>query len=225
MNQHSAWEREYQDPKFLSLGTEPSQDIKDFVRYLRKQDFELSGTTVLDLGCGNGKNLPYLIERGAVSGIGYDISTTAIELAKKLCAGLPVIFEVRSMGDIYPLSDSSVDIAIDVMAAHALSKSEFETYQRQVSRVVKSGGWLFVRTLALPGDKHAKFLIQNHPGNQPNSYILPDVNVQERVFTEENMKSWNPDFELIKLEKSSGYQRWGDTKYKRNYWIAYYRKI
>lgn len=111
------------------------------------------------------------------------------------------------------------------MAAHALSASEFETYRREVSRVVKSGGYLFVRTLALPGDKHAKFLIQNHPGSQPNSYILPGVDVEERVFNEGDMKSWSPDFELVHLEKSSGYQRWGDTKYKRNYWVAYYRKF
>jgi SAM-dependent methyltransferase len=224
MNQSQAWEREYQNPKFLSLGIEPSQDVKDFVRFLRKQDFELEGKTVLDLGCGNGKNLPYLIERGAAAGIGYDISPTAIKLGEKLCAGLPVTLEVRSIGEAYPLADSSVDVVIDVMAVHALSNVEREVYSGEVARVTKQGGYLLVRTLALPGDKHAKFLIQNHPGTEENTYILPDVGVSEHVFTEDDMKNWNSDFKLISLEKSSGYQRWGDRKYKRNYWVAIYRR-
>lgn len=217
-----AWEREYQNPTFLSLGTEPSQDVKDFVRYLRKKFPDtLEGATVLDLGCGNGKNLPYMIDRGAVRGVGYDISETAIRIGKELCAGLPIELSVRSIGAVWPLQDSSIDIALDIMAFHLLSESERDTYLSELARVMKSGGRVLVRTLAHQ-DKHAKRLIDAHPGRQQNSYILPEVGVEERVFSREELESFfTPWFAITLLEKSSGYQRWEGRSYKRVYWVIY----
>ena len=41
------------------------------------------GSTVLDIGCGTGTNLKYLIEKNNVISEGIDISSTAVEMAKK----------------------------------------------------------------------------------------------------------------------------------------------
>jgi tRNA G46 methylase TrmB len=57
-NNTQAWENEYKNPQFLTLGTEPLSVVKDFFRELRrKQKVDMSNFVVLDLGCGNGKML------------------------------------------------------------------------------------------------------------------------------------------------------------------------
>jgi hypothetical protein len=33
--------------------------------------------------------------------------------------------------------------------------------------------------------------------------------------------TYSPYFEIVELDKKTGYQRWGNQKYKRNYWLAY----
>ena len=229
-----AWESEYKNPKFLTLGTEPLSDVREFAKWLRrKQKVDMADFAVLDLGCGNGKNLNYLVEEFAKSGIGYDISPTAVAHATRDAQvrglGHSVRYEVRSIGDAFPLADESVDIVLDVTSSNSLNEKERAIYLSEVSRVLKTGGYFFVRALCKDGDTNAKNLIKESPGSEHDTYILPDVGVTERVFSKEDFtatydRSQGGSFELLSLEKTSGYQKWGGQSYKRNYWIAYLRK-
>lgn len=227
MNNHSAWEREYQNPKFVSLGTDAAQDVKDFAKWLkRKQGIELEGSSVVDLGCGVGKNSFYFAERGAQV-VGYDFSKTAIAVAqertKQENSTIPV-FEVRSIGEQLPLADSSIDIGLDIMSSHALSASERAIYLSELYRVLKPGGFVFVRTFILDGDTNAKKLIKDFPGAEANSYVLPETNMTEHVFTEKELKDFYKDFKILNFAKEFGYQRWGNQSYKRRYALIYLQK-
>lgn len=226
MNNAQAWEKEYSDPRFLTLGTEPLSVVKDFFRELRrKQKVDLSSVTILDLGCGNGKNLMYAVENFCKSGIGYDFSKTAIGQAKKLSEGLDINYEVRSIGEKFPLRDISVDVILDATSSNSLNEQEREIYLREMSRVLKPGGFIFVRALCLEGDKNAKQLIKESSGTEKDTYILPSVGVTERVFSKQDfIKTYEEYFEIIHLEKTEGYQKWGNQSYKRKYWIAYLKK-
>jgi SAM-dependent methyltransferase len=231
MTNGQAWESEYNKPQFLTLGTEPLSVVKDFMKWIKKErrknpsDFSapLDTWTVLDLGCGNGKNLKYVIENYCESGIGYDISKTAIDQAKKLSGDLNINYEVRSIGEKLPLENESVDIILDVTSSNSLNESEREIYLQEMKRVLKSGGYIFVRALCLDGDKNAKQLIKEFPGTEKDTYVLPDVGVTERVFTKEDfITTYGAYFKNLHLEKVEGYQKWGNQSYKRNYWIAWY---
>lgn len=230
MNNHHAWEQEYKRPQFLTLGTEPLADVKEFFRWLKKQarknaehfSGQLSDYVVLDLGCGNGKNLKYSVENYTQSGIGYDISSTAITQAKQLGIGLPLHYEVRSIGEVFPLENNAIDIVLDATSSHALDASEREIYLQETSRVLKPGGYLFVRTLCLDGDKNAKQLLKEHPGSEQDTYVLPEVGVTERVYSQQDLiMTYEKYFEIVHLEKTTGYQKWGNQSYKRNYWVMY----
>ena len=223
MNNDQAWEQEYQQPQFLTLGTEPLTVVKEFCKWLRRDEkVELEKCTVLDLGCGNGKNVKYFVEGYAKSGIGYDISKTAIVAAKKLSEGLEIKYEVRSIGEKFPLENESVDIILDVTSSNSLSESEREVYLQETQRVLKPGGYLFVRALCLDGDKNAKQLIKENPGSEKDTYILPNVGVTERVFTKQDLvDTYGKYLEIVRLEKVEGYQKWGNQSYKRNYWVMY----
>lgn len=225
-NNANAWEQEYQKPQFLALGTEPLSVVKDFFKWVRRtQKMDVENATVLDLGCGNGKNVKYLVEGYCKKGIGYDISPTAINQAKQMCAGLPIIFEVRSIGETYPIVKESIDIIIDATSSNSLSEKERVVYLKETSDALKKEGYLFVRALCKEGDTNAKQLLKDFPGTEKDTYILPEVGVTERVFSKEDFQdTYAPYFEILFMEKTSGYQKWGNQSYKRNYWIAYLKK-
>ncbi len=222
-NNASAWESEYRDPKFLTMGKEPLTDVKDFVRWLRrKEKIDMSDFVVLDLGCGNGKNLKYIVENYAASGIGYDISQTAISVARELADGASLEYHVRSIAESFPLEDSSIDLVLDVTSSNSLVNNERAKFLSEISRVLKPTSFLFTRALCKDGDTNAKNLIKQFPGSEPDTYILGETGITERVFSKEDFENTYCEyFEIVHLEKTSGYQKWGNQSYKRNYWVAY----
>lgn len=56
-------------------------------------------STVLDIGCGNGKMLKYIQEKTDASIYGFDFSNKAIETAQKIC-GNKSNFQVGAIGEI-----------------------------------------------------------------------------------------------------------------------------
>lgn len=234
------WESEYRNPQFITLGTEPLSDIRDFMKWIKKQvrknpsldnsvgqmDFSVpvTGWTVFDAGCGNGKNMKYIVEHFCEQGIGYDISQTAIDLAKNLADGLPIRYSTRSLGEPFDIPDNSIDVVIDATSSHALNVAERAIYLSEIGRVMKPGGYYFLRTLAIEGDTNAKNLIKQFPGIEPNTYVLPGTGMTERVFSKSDIESDFKNFEILHREKTSGYQKWGNQSYRRNYWVVYMKK-
>ncbi len=223
MNQ---WEQEYQNPQFLTLGTEPLSDVRHFMKWLRrKQKVDTTDFLVLDNGCGNGKNLKYIVQEFANSGIGYDIAETAINTARELSQGLPITYYVQSFTDPLPAASNSIDLALDVTASHVLSESDRSYYISELARKIKPGGYLFLRTLCLEGDQNAKNLIKQFPGSNNQSYVLPGTGIAETVFTwQDILDLYSKDFEILFYEKTTGYQKWNNQSYKRNYWVVYLQK-
>jgi SAM-dependent methyltransferase len=224
---HRAWEREYRDPTFLTLGTEALGEVKTFVKWLKKELRGKVGRTLpdyraLDLGCGNGKNLNYLVRQFIDEGIGYDISPTAIAHAQTSADGLRCSYDVRSIAEPFPLPDQSIDLVLDVTASNALTSREREHMLTEIARVLRPDGYLFTRALCKDGDVNAKNLIKKFPGAEADTYQLGDTGIVERVFTKEAIsETYSQFFDIVHLEKTTGYQKWGNQSYKRNYWIMY----
>jgi SAM-dependent methyltransferase len=235
-SQQQAWQNEYQHPAFLSLHDEPQQEILRLAKWFKKEGTLVYGKNilqgpdaqqlrVLDLGCGTGRNLMYLADHYGATGVGYDFVPEAIEHAQKNSGTLPVDFEVRSIGDEYPLDDASFDVVIDMTASHALYEGERDIYLREVNRVLKGDGLFVVRTLTSDGDRNAKNLLNMFAGPEPDTYILPDRGMMEKVFTEESFRErYGEYFDIVELKKTSGYQRWGNQSFKRRYIVAYMQK-
>ncbi len=224
MNDH-VWEKEYRNPKLISLAIEPIQSVKDWVRFLRREKgVEFSGLKILDLGCGNGKNSLYIAEQGEGNEVfGIDISKTAIEYANKLAAekNVSATFKQGSIGVALPQSDNIYDIALDVTSSNSLSEKEREMYLKETARVLKPGGHFFLRTLCKDGDAHAKTLIKTHPGKEKDTYTMPDLGLTERVFTKEDViATYSPFFTILNIEKETHYTKFNNRSYKRNFWVV-----
>lgn len=182
------WDHEYaHGGGNLALSTEESEDLAKFTRWLGRQKDHRNlqqGDKVLDAGCGNGRNLIFLAQNFNVTGHGYDNSAAAIAQARMLSSGLPLTYEVRSIADPVPLPDDSQTLALDMMASHFLNAKERANLRDETFRVLKPGGWLFIKTFLLDEDLHSKRLLAEHPADEPNTYIHPVIGVPEHVYSE-----------------------------------------
>ncbi len=88
------WNKEYADPKHITMSFEPAGDLQSFERWgIRNAEwypFPKDGL-VLDIGCGNGRNIIYLCEKYGMKGFGVDVSGVAIDQAKEHTRQAPAI--------------------------------------------------------------------------------------------------------------------------------------
>lgn len=229
MSQEGVWDAEYKNPKLVSGTLEPQLDFKHFIKFWRKvAKPDLEQVQALDLGSGIGKHALFLAERGAQVA-GLEISDTAIRQARAVtkergCDSL-VIYTKQSVGVGYPFPDGTFDLVLDVLTSNSLTQAEREVYLQESSRVLKHGGWMFVKILCLDGDSNAKALLEKFPGQEPGMYRMPGLGLEEHVFTEQEFKNFYSRFFTIKkLEKKSSYTSFEGKSYKRNFWLAYLQK-
>ncbi|MFA6050218.1 MAG: class I SAM-dependent methyltransferase [Candidatus Paceibacterota bacterium] len=200
------WNKEYKSGEHLALSTEPSSDLETFVHWAERNAewpaFPKDGF-ILDVGCGNGRNIIPLAKEAGMKGFGFDISGEAITQARKAAGDLPIEFETRSASDDLPLPDESVDVVLDMMTSHFLKKEERDRYLQELVRVMKPYAWLFFKSFLLEGDQNAHRMIKENPGGEENSYIHPRIGVYEYVWTESALVDFfSPYFKIHKMIKS-----------------------
>jgi SAM-dependent methyltransferase len=233
MPQEKEWNREYENSTFLTKENKPQNDVVRFVKFLKKSEkINPEGLKVLDLGSGIGRNSFYFAELGA-SVVGLEISGKAIEIARKNLevaeknsgARLDVEYKKQSIGEKFPLSDEWADIALDVTSSNSLSEAEREIYLSETARVLKFGGYFFVKALCKDGDDNAKQLLKNNLGGEADTYVLPDTGITERVFSREDFVATYQKFlTILHMEKKTSYTTMSGRLYKRNFWICYLKK-
>jgi SAM-dependent methyltransferase len=197
------WEKEYKkggsksrSGGHLALSNNPSEDLIKFTRWLQRNvDHGQMSThsSVLDLGCGNGRNLIYLANTYNVHGTGYDISNEAITQAKQLSKDLPLKYEARSIAGPLLLEDQSQDLVLDMMTSHFLNHEDRKILGSEIARVLKPGGWLYFKTFLRDEDIHAERLLRERPAKEKGSYIHPKIGVAEHVFTEDEIEDMLKD--------------------------------
>ncbi len=103
--------------------------------------------TVLDVGCGGGRNIVYFLKNGfEVYGIDQDAG--AVDAVKTLASqlgSLPANFVVAKAEDM-PFADASFDLVICSAVLHfAKTTDNFEEMLHSLWRVLKPEGFLFTR--------------------------------------------------------------------------------
>ncbi len=214
------WDREYAGGgEHLALSDEESEDLAKFTRWLGRQKAELPlgrDTRVLDLGSGNGRNLVFLAREFGVSGIGYDSSTAAVAEARRMADGLPLSFEARSIAGAIDLPDGSQDLALDMMTSHFLKAGERAFLRDEIHRLLRPGGWLFMKTFLRDDDLHTERLLKDHPADEPGSYIHPVIGVYEHAYGEEELLAFLGErFVVHKVYRSHKHRSHGKARKRR----------
>lgn len=226
-HQGNIWDREYNNPKLVTKKEEPQSDTLRFFRFLKKdQKYIIEDKIILDLGCGTGRNTNYLAEKGNKV-IGIEISKTAIRLAESRARDLELNVDYRlgDIGEPYNIPDNSIDVVLDITSSNSLNDHGREIYLKEVNRVLKTGGYFFVRALCKDGNKNVKNLLKMSPGKEYDTYIIKEIGLTERVFSREDFtKMYSQYFKILNLEKKTSYTTFNDRVYKRDYWLAYMTK-
>lgn len=134
------------DAPFITLGIEVL--LKDFYGDLldAPPPFPVEkGATVLDLGCGWGRILKPVMDRGA-RGIGLDISgemlSRSYEHLRRSGHRPPLI---RADGSRLPFKSERFDMIYSFLVLQHLSKRDGEAVFREIERVLKPNGVAYIR--------------------------------------------------------------------------------
>lgn len=226
-HQGSVWEKEYRNPKLVTKNDGPQADTLRFFKFLKKeQKYKLEGKNILDLGCGTGRNSNYLAERDN-DVIGIEISKTALNIAKERASSLGVNIDYRlgDIGEPYDIKNDFIDVILDVTSSNSLNDKGREIYLSEMNRVLKKGGYVFVRALCKDGNKNVKNLLRQSPGREHDTYMIKDIGLTERVFSREDfIKMYGKYFKILSLEKKTSYTTFNNRIYKRDYWLTYLKK-
>jgi SAM-dependent methyltransferase len=214
------WDREYTNPEHLKLSENVSEDLAKFTRWLLRQDESAhlltTGNAVVDVGCGNGRNLIFLAREFGMKGYGVDISSAAIAQAKKLSTGLAIRYDVGLADTPLPVEDESQAIALDMMTSHFLDKDGRQQLRDELFRTLKQGGYLFMKTFLKDDDLHTTRLLKDHPGTEEGTYIHPVMGVAEYVYSEEELVNFlSEKFIIRKIYRSHKHAFRGQARKRR----------
>ncbi|MDB5158099.1 MAG: class SAM-dependent methyltransferase [Mucilaginibacter sp.] len=132
--------------------------------------------TVLDIGCGAGRNLHYFL-RNDYDVFGIDQNPDAINAVQFLSAGIAPSNPIENFSvadaDKLPFPDESFDLVISSAVLHfANDPRNFDNMINEAFRVLRPNGYFFAR---LASDIGIESLVENI-GN--GRYLLPDGSVR-----------------------------------------------
>lgn len=162
--------------KFMTLG----QDGK-----LRRKSVELAnlkpGNTVLDVGCGTGDLTLEASRRLGANGnvYGIDAAKEMIGVAsqKAARARLPVHFQVEAIEHL-SFSDNTFDVVLSSLMMHHLPGDLKTRGLREIYRVLKPGGRVFIVDGSQGSSKSAPWLLKHlmaHMVHGAGIEMLPDI--------------------------------------------------
>jgi len=225
-NEKTFWNKEYKKPGHLAISTGPSMDMVTFVNWYEKEFGQgiVSQSTILDIGCGNGRNSLYLEKEFGSKGYAFDISGEAIGAIKKAHPKSTVDFMIHDIHEPLPLPDQSIDLILDLMVSHCLTEEERPRYLAELVRVLAPRGVVLWKSFFKEGDYHTTQLLKKHGvKGEKNSHIHPKFHIHEHVWTEKEFKDFvEPYFDVEVFKRSHGHKRGENNREgKRRYFIAY----
>jgi tellurite methyltransferase len=127
---------------------------------------------VLDVGCGNGRNLIYFLRNG-YEVFGVDPKPHAVETVKELSAALAPGNSLENFmvctAENLPFAETTFDLIISSAVLHfAKDVQHFDTMLQAMFRVLKPGGYFFARLASDIGIEHLVKPLGN------GRYLLPD---------------------------------------------------
>ena len=142
-----------------------------------------------EIGCGNGRNLGALRERG-INAVGVDFSQSALTQARELLSGT---YLVRATVTRLPFAEGRFGIVYDYGCLHAIAPRDQRLYAANVRRILDRRGTLIVFVRERRAD---------HPPEEP-VLLLPE-GIAEWGFTVDQISALFADFELTDVIPFAG---------------------
>ncbi len=178
---------------------EPHEDIPKIAEYMKNKGIK----RVLDLGCGSGRHVIYLAQKG-FDVYGTDGASEGINLCKKWLKklGLRANLEVASFFKKFPFKSNFFDAVISTWAIHHGTEKQVKYCISEIERVLKSKGIIFIAITSTfkgrPVEEKRKI--------ESNTWIVTkglEKGVPHHIFTKQMVLSYFKNFEILDLHKDS----------------------
>jgi len=140
-----SWDDKYKGNNRV-WGDGPSELAALAVRYLQAIEWDGEGLSILDVGCGYGRDAGFLAKHLNAKILGIDPSTEAIKMAKGACSGESGI-EFRQSG-FAEMGDGAFDVILVSNLYHILDKDERQRLRETIKRLLEHKGLLFLGALS-----------------------------------------------------------------------------
>lgn len=132
------WEQQYRDKGFKSQREYPNESLIAFIKGNCKP-----GDKILELGCGSGANLWFLVKEGH-NAYGIDYSDTGIKYCEKMLKKWGVKAKIKKANMLkLPYNNDEFDFIADVVSIQHLLFKDHLACLKEVYRCLKKGGKLF----------------------------------------------------------------------------------
>ncbi len=150
---------------------------------------------ILDLGCGRGNNLKYLLEKNKKV-IACDLSPVAIDDIKK---NFPNVYDTKcfDMLDGLPFEDETFDVIIADLSLHYFKKKDTEYVISELKRVLCNDGYLLIRLNSV-NDYNSGY----GKGIEVEKHLYQvNDNELKRYFDEEDIREFFKNYVIVYLKK------------------------
>jgi cyclopropane-fatty-acyl-phospholipid synthase len=152
------------------------------------------GMRILDIGCGWGAFGKYAAEKYGVEVVGITVSKEQVEMGNRLCAGLPVEFQLIDYRDV----KGSFDRIVSVGMIEHVGVKNYRSFFEVARNCLKDSGLFLLHTIGNNNSAHATDL-WTHKYIFPNG-MLPSIaqlgKAIENLFVMEDWHNFGPDYDL-----------------------------
>ena len=147
-----------------STGKSCHPETNNFLKDVLSQPWAPKNGRVIELGCGTGPILRRVCKKG-FSGVGIDVSKTAIAMAKEQSKGLDIKFRQGDVCNLNAKRLGKFDIVIDGLCLHCIIDiKDRKAYLDNVFKILKDGGLFILLTMC--GPMNRKMLLEICEGHK-----------------------------------------------------------
>jgi len=166
---------------------------KEFTDYFKEKT--ISGQTVLDLGCGEGRYSLFMAQKGCDT-LAVDRSSAGIEKLKKMAKThrLPISAKVIDIEN-FIFEENKFDIIVAATVLDHLSDELRQKTIKGIKKALKAEGTLYVNVFTVSDPGHT--LRQNAPSEMNSENISDTAECMEYYFDSNELKSLFCDFNIL----------------------------
>jgi tellurite methyltransferase len=166
------WEKTYQDDNVSTFSKGPTADVSEFWHNFKK------GSTILDVGCGEGRNSIFLASNGFKVDA-FDISESGIAKTKRIAENQGVNINAWTQDLIKFEFEKNYDVILSHGVLHFVEINEWKCFIEKIKLHTKLGGYnlIGIFTNRLPAT----------PDNAPFTKGLFDVGALPALYHDWNL--------------------------------------
>ena len=128
------WEDTFMDDSTFLFGAAPNRTVTELEHMFDK------AWTVLDVGCGDGKNAVHLAKQGFENIDAFDINENAVAKIERICAAqnLSINTQITSVKDF--VFEKKYDLMLSFGVFHFVEKDEWKAFIKKAQENTNIGG-------------------------------------------------------------------------------------